>query len=163
MIIAVYMRSKKVKWLLLSRGLQLFDLGRKVRHFFRLLHYELLVNLNGSGDFALTDENDGEAFLGRLAGPGGVNLLTSVDGPLLLPVVDKVLYAYNSNGSLTSVTNEVGLVTQITALTSNGLPASITDPNGVITNLAYDARDRLTTITVNPVALSNPAKSPMST
>ena len=62
MIIAVYMRSKKVKWLLLSRGLQLFDLGRKVRHFFRLLHYELLVNLNCSGGFALADENDGEAF-----------------------------------------------------------------------------------------------------
>ena len=73
---------------------------------------------------------------------------------------DKVLYAYNSNGSLTSVTNELGHVTSITALTTNGLPATIlapklaadADTSVTSTTLAYDARDRLTTVTVNPGA-----------
>jgi YD repeat-containing protein len=99
-------------------------------------------------------------LVGRLASPGGVKLLTSVDGPLPLPAVDKVLYAYNSNGSLISVTDEVGLVTSITALTANGLPATIVGPKlaadaasvTTTTTLAYDARDRLTTVIVNPGA-----------
>ncbi len=40
-------------------------------------------------------------------------------------------------------------MTQVVALTANGLPATIRDPNGVDTQLAYNARDWLTTITVN--------------
>ncbi len=99
-------------------------------------------------------------LIGRLASPSGVKLLTSVDGPLLLPIVDKVYYAYNSNGSLTSVTDPAGLITKITALTANGLPATILAPklaadldsSVTSTTLAYDARDRLTTVTVNPGA-----------
>jgi YD repeat-containing protein len=46
----------------------------------------------------------------------------------------------------------VGHVTQVTAHTANGLPASITDPNSVVTNLAYNERNWLTSVTVNPGA-----------
>ncbi|MFT3673511.1 MAG: RHS repeat-associated core domain-containing protein [Aestuariivirga sp.] len=90
-------------------------------------------------------------LIGRLPAPAAVNLLTSVDGPLA-GTGDTVSYAYDGHGNLTQVTDEVGNVTQVIALTSNGLPATIRDPNGVDTTLAYNARDWLTTITVNPGA-----------
>ena len=78
-----------------------------------------------------------------------VSLLTSIDGPLPGPS-DTVRYSYDTSGNLTSVTNELGHVTRITSLDAGGRPLSITDPNGVVTNLAYDARGRLTVVNVNP-------------
>ncbi len=90
-------------------------------------------------------------LFGRAAAPPAVNLLTSVNGPLA-GTGDTVSYTYNSSGAITSVTNEVGHVTTVTAHTANGLPASITDPNGVVTTLAYNPRDWLTSVTVNPGA-----------
>jgi RHS repeat-associated protein len=80
-------------------------------------------------------------------GTGGT--LTSVDGPLP-GAGDTVSYAYSANGHLTSVTNELGHVTQITAVNGRGQPTSMTDPNGSVTNLDYDSQGRLTTMTVNP-------------
>ena len=77
------------------------------------------------------------------------DLLTSIDGPLPGPS-DTVRYGYDASGNLTSVTNELGHVTRITRLDAGGRPLSITDPNGVVTNLAYDARGRLTVVNVNP-------------
>ncbi|MFZ5929834.1 MAG: DUF6531 domain-containing protein [Pseudomonadota bacterium] len=78
-------------------------------------------------------------------------LLDVVDGPLP-GAADSINYDYNANGFLSRVTNEAGHVTQITALNGRGQPLSITDPNGVVSNLAYDARGRLTAVTVDPGA-----------
>ena len=36
------------------------------------------------------------------------------------------------------------------AATPRAKPTTVVDENGIATNLAYDARNRLTTITVNP-------------
>lgn len=78
-----------------------------------------------------------------------VSLLTSIDGPLPGPS-DTVRYGYDAAGNLTSVTNELGHVTRITRLDAGGRPLSVVDPNGVTTNMAYDARGRLTVVNVNP-------------
>jgi YD repeat-containing protein len=61
-------------------------------------------------------------------------------------------FAYNSTGALTSITNPLGQVTQITQHSGGGLPQTIVDPNGVVTNLAYNARQRLVSRTVNTAA-----------
>ena len=90
-------------------------------------------------------------LIGRAAAPPAFNFLTSVDGPLA-GTGDKVFYAYDGKGNITSITNEVGHVTLVTALTSNGLPATIRDANLVDTTLTYNARDWLTSVTVNPGA-----------
>ena len=84
--------------------------------------------------------------------PGGtMQILTSVDGPLA-GAGDKVFYAYDTKGNLSQVTNEVGLITKITAVDGAGRPTALLDPNNVVTNLTYDPRGRLTSITVNPGA-----------
>ncbi|WP_161957150.1 DUF6531 domain-containing protein [Aestuariivirga litoralis] len=82
---------------------------------------------------------------------GAIQLLAAVDGPLPGPS-DTVRYGYDAAGNLTSVTDELGHVTRVTALDAGGRPLSVTDPNGVVTAMAYDARGRLTTVTVNPGA-----------
>ena len=53
-----------------------------------------------------------------------IDLLTSVDGPLA-GVGDKVVYAYDTNGDLSQVTNEVGLITKVIALDSAGRPTTV--------------------------------------
>ncbi|MCI4679030.1 hypothetical protein K9U33_10260 [Rhodoblastus acidophilus] len=74
-------------------------------------------------------------------------------GSLLTSVTDPtgavVHYAYDSNGYLHSVTNEMGLVTTINSVNSLGQPTQITDPNGIVTTLAYDYRGRLTNVSVD--------------
>ena len=76
-------------------------------------------------------------------------LLASVDGPLS-GTGDTVSYTYNSTGFLATVTNEVGQVTTFTAWNGRGQPTSMTQPNGVVTNLTYDVRGRLETVTADP-------------
>jgi YD repeat-containing protein len=142
---APQVRSVKV-WGTKTYSLDVPALARKFRLRIRFLTAVAPYDFNKTFATGFTAR-----LVGRLAPPSGVNLLTSVDGPFP-GTSDKMLYVYNSNGSLTSVTNEIGHVTTITAFTSNGLPSSFTDPNGIITTLAYDARDRLTTVIVNPGA-----------
>ncbi|SED99707.1 RHS repeat-associated core domain-containing protein [Rhizobiales bacterium GAS191] len=74
--------------------------------------------------------------------------LTSVDGPLA-GSGDTVSYAYDTNGFVHTVTNEVGLVTTITSVNGLGQPTLVTDPNGIQTALAYDAVGRLTGLTAD--------------
>jgi hypothetical protein len=52
-------------------------------------------------------------FVERDVPSGTINLLTSVDEPLALPALDKVIYAYDVNGNLAQVTNEIGQITKI--------------------------------------------------
>jgi RHS repeat-associated protein len=88
-------------------------------------------------------------LVGRQVPQGSVDVLTSVDGPLA-GAGDTVSYQYDTSGNITQVTNELGHVTQVTALNAIGQPLTTVDGNGVATNLAYDARGRLITVTENP-------------
>jgi len=58
--------------------------------------------------------------------------VTSIDGPLPGPT-DTQTFAY-AGEKLTSVTNELGHQTLITAHNPNGAPARIEDPNGNVTD-----------------------------
>lgn len=77
-----------------------------------------------------------------------LGLLDTVDGPRT-DVSDITSYGYDTYGNLTSVTNALSQTIQITAFDADGKPTTIVDPNGVTTVLAYDARQRLTSKTVN--------------
>lgn len=76
-------------------------------------------------------------------------LLDTVNGPLS-GAGDTVNYDYNANGYIDLITNEVGHVTDVTAVNGLGLPTSVTDPNGVVTTMTYDFVGRLKTVTVDP-------------
>jgi RHS repeat-associated protein len=69
-------------------------------------------------------------------------LLETTDGPRT-DVSDVTTRSYDAQGNLTSVTDALGHVTQITAHDASGRPTSIQDPNGVVTDLAYDPRGRI--------------------
>lgn len=79
------------------------------------------------------------------------DLIDTIDGPLT-GAGDTVDFDYSASGYLVEITNEVGHVTQITTHTGMGYPTTIIDPNGITTTIDYDARDRITAITVNPGA-----------
>src|SRR5262249_46286634 len=74
-------------------------------------------------------------------------LLTSVTGPRV-DTTQLTQFTYDSSGTLTSVTNALGQVTQITQHLPGGLPQTIIDPNGVTTEITYDERLRVLTRTV---------------
>jgi RHS repeat-associated protein len=78
-------------------------------------------------------------------------LLTSIDGPLV-GTGDRMTFAYDASGYLTSMTNEVGHVTVVNSVNGRGQPTRITDPNGLITDIAYNDRGAVTSIIVNPGA-----------
>jgi RHS repeat-associated protein len=78
-------------------------------------------------------------------------LLASVQNPRT-DVTAITQYGYDSTGALTSTTDALTHVTNITSHTAGGLPLTIVDPNGVTTTLAYDARQRLTSSAVTTSA-----------
>ena len=133
------------KWLDQKYYVDVPPLARKIRLTFKFTRNVLVPTPAGYISGITVQLRD------RQLPTGAMSLLTSVDGPLA-GIGDKVTYAYDTKGNLASVTNEVGQVTQITSYNLSGLPLSITDPNSVITTLAYDERNRLTTVTVNPGA-----------
>jgi YD repeat-containing protein len=55
---------------------------------------------------------------------------------------------FGCRGQLQQVTDALGHVTQISRYSAHGQPEELTDPNGLVTTLAYDARQRLTSLTV---------------
>lgn len=57
-------------------------------------------------------------------------------------------YSYDGQGNLSSITNALGQVTQITQYDANGYPLTMVDSNGVTTTLVYDNHERLTSKTV---------------
>jgi len=75
--------------------------------------------------------------------------LEVVNGPRT-DVTDTTTYDYTDFGFVSSVTNALGHVTEITSHDGAGRPLTIEDANGVETELAYDDRGRLTTVTVDP-------------
>jgi RHS repeat-associated protein len=72
-------------------------------------------------------------------------LLASVKTPNGNP---PTTFGYDSTGALTSITDALSHVTNITSHTAGGLPETIVDPNGstngTTTTLSYDPRQRLT-------------------
>ncbi len=80
-----------------------------------------------------------------------------IDGPRT-DVADITSYTwYNCNtggrcGQLASVTNALGQTTTYDSYDANANLLQSTDPNGIVTNLTYDARNRLLSITRTPPA-----------
>jgi RHS repeat-associated protein len=61
-------------------------------------------------------------------------------------------FTHDSTGALTGITNALNQTVQVTRHTQGGLPQSIVDLNGVVTNLTYDARQRLLSVAVTTAA-----------
>jgi YD repeat-containing protein len=55
---------------------------------------------------------------------------------------------FGCRGQLKQVTDALGHVTQISRYNAHSQPEELTDPNGRVTTLIYDARQRLTSLTV---------------
>ena len=79
--------------------------------------------------------------------------LLMVDGPFD-GAGDTITYAYNSSGFVSSVTNEVGHVTAVTAWNGRGQPTALRDANGVSWSLTYDDLGRVTAYTIDPSGLA---------
>jgi RHS repeat-associated protein len=67
-------------------------------------------------------------------------------------VTAKTSFTYDGTGALTTTTNALGQMTRITQHLPGGLPETILDPNSVVTNLGYDARQRLVSSVVTTSA-----------
>jgi YD repeat-containing protein len=72
-------------------------------------------------------------------------LLQTVNGPRT-DVTDTTTYSWTS-GVLSSVSNALSQTTTINAVNERGLPTEITDSNGVVTDLAYNQRGWLSSVT----------------
>ncbi len=77
-----------------------------------------------------------------------MGLLASVDGPRT-DVADITRFEYDAQGNLITSTNALGHETRISAHDAHGRPLTLQDPNGLVTQLAYDARGRLKSRTVD--------------
>jgi RHS repeat-associated protein len=77
-----------------------------------------------------------------------IDLLTSIDGPRS-GTADTVRFAYDAKGNVTQITNELGQVTRIAAVTGTGKPLAVITPDNIRTDMVYDARGRLLSSTVN--------------
>lgn len=81
----------------------------------------------------------------------GFGQLTSYTGPM----GDVTAYAYGTAGALTSVTNAVGQATLFSKHNGDGRPQLVTLPSGAQLQLAYDARGRLASSTLNSKTTTN--------
>jgi RHS repeat-associated protein len=76
--------------------------------------------------------------------------VASIDGPKA-PVGslnDKVTYAYDTAGNVTSATNGLNQATTFAGYDGNGRPSTMTDPNAIVTAFVYDDLGRTSSITV---------------
>ena len=77
-----------------------------------------------------------------------LGLIETIDGPRV-DVNDITTFEYNVQGNLSKTTNALFQETKITNYNVHGQPLTIVDVNDTITTLAYDARRRLLTRTVD--------------
>ena len=63
-------------------------------------------------------------------------------------VIATITFTYDGSNNVSTITDPLGHVTNLTNYNGSGLPLTMIDPNGVITAFTYDARDRLLTRTV---------------
>ena len=73
--------------------------------------------------------------------------IETADGPRT-DVQDITRYAYDAQGHLTSVTNALGHITQLSSFDSFGNPQTVIDPNGVTTALTYTPQGWLASVSV---------------
>ena len=64
----------------------------------------------------------------------------------------KTSFGYDGTGAMTSVTDPLGHVTNITAHTPGGYPTTIVDPNNVTATVGWDTRLNLNTVTLATTA-----------
>ncbi|MEF8704005.1 MAG: DUF6531 domain-containing protein [Candidatus Accumulibacter sp. UW26] len=112
-----------------------------------------------------SDDATGSSSLAAMAtGPARIWIFTydrfgqllSTDGPRT-DLADITTYSYydaddadpGRRGNLSRITNALGQVTRITAYDAHGNPLALIDPNGILTTLGYDARQRLTSRSVD--------------
>jgi RHS repeat-associated protein len=76
------------------------------------------------------------------------SLLASLKNPRT-DVAVLTTFTYDSTGALTTVTNALDQGIRITKHLPGGLPLTVVDPNNVTRTLTYDARQRLTSSTVD--------------
>lgn len=106
----------------------------------------------------LTDTNTSEArtwtytyYSNSTDGAGNTILgrLQTVNGPRT-DVTDTTTYAYDTNFNLTTITNALSQVTEVTARDSAGRPTTVEDENNVEVDLTYDTNGRLENATAAP-------------
>ncbi|NJM29784.1 MAG: RHS repeat protein [Rhizobiales bacterium] len=73
--------------------------------------------------------------------------LKSVNGPLT-GTGDTVAYSYDATGFIASIANEVAHVTTVVTKNAAGQPTKVRDANLIDTNMTYDERNRLKTVTI---------------
>ncbi|MWK54775.1 RHS repeat protein [Pseudomonas otitidis] len=73
--------------------------------------------------------------------------IETADGPRT-DVQDITRYTYDAQGHLTTVTNALGHVTQLSSFDSYGNPQTVIDPNGVTTTLGYTPQGWLASVSV---------------
>jgi RHS repeat-associated protein len=80
----------------------------------------------------------------------GTGKIASVNGPKAAAgaLDDKVTYAYDTAGNVTSITNGLNQVTTFAGYDGNGRPTTMTDPNAVVTAFVYDGLGRTSSVTV---------------
>jgi RHS repeat-associated protein len=74
-----------------------------------------------------------------------LGLIETVDGPRT-DVQDVTTYGYDAQGHLTSVTNALGHVTQLSNFDSYGNPQNLIDANGVTSSLSYTPQGWLASV-----------------
>lgn len=80
-------------------------------------------------------------------GINGAYQIASINGPRT-DVSDITTYTYNADGFLSTVTNPLGHVTEVTSYNAHGLPLSMSDQNNVVTQMTYHPRGWLLSSTV---------------
>ena len=66
-------------------------------------------------------------------------LVETIDGPRT-DVNDVTTFAYDAQGNVTTITNALGQITQISSYDANGRPLTVVDPNDITTTLTYSPR-----------------------
>lgn len=74
-----------------------------------------------------------------------LGLIETANGPRT-DVQDVTTYGYDAQGRLTTVTNALGHITQLSSFDNYGNPQSVTDANGVQTSLTYTPQGWLASI-----------------
>ncbi len=75
-----------------------------------------------------------------------LGLIETADGPRT-DVQDVTAYRYDAHGNLTTVTNALGHITQLSNFDSYGNPLGLSDANGVTTSLTYTPQGWLASVT----------------
>ncbi len=118
--------------------------------------YTIDSTYNGQGNLlvrTITDNTSGEVRTWSYT-YNAFGKMRSVDGPRT-DVADITQYTYydcntgNACGQLQTISNGLGHVTTLNSYDAHGNPLQVTDANGVLTELTYDARQRLTARTVD--------------